>query len=57
MTDLVIDVRADEELLQQLHHIGHWMKERDANPVVGKMPTFEEAVLFCIETCYESIKT
>jgi hypothetical protein len=55
MDEVVIDIRADHEALTQIATIGHWMVAHHANPTPGKMPTWEEAVLFCIESCFESL--
>lgn len=54
MDEVVIDIRADAEVLRQLITIGEWMKARNATPRPGRV-SWEEAVLFCIETCFESV--
>lgn len=49
-----IDIQADEDLIFQLLHIAEWMRERDIQSTPTG-PTWAEAVMFCVESCYESI--
>jgi hypothetical protein len=49
-----IDINADEDLIFQLLHVGEWMRQRSMN-ATETGPTWAEAVMFCVESCYESI--
>lgn len=51
---MIITLQVDEELLRQLHAVGYWMAHHPAG--TGRMPTWEEAVLFCVDAASESLQ-
>lgn len=49
-----IDIQADEDMIFQLLHVAEWIRQRGMNETETG-PTWAEAVMFCVESCFESI--